>query len=66
MKNANIKRTAPQLRVVVSLHLSRGQHATFAKAAKVSGESLAQFLRSAAENRAHALLGGPPPDAQAA
>jgi uncharacterized protein (DUF1778 family) len=64
MKNRK-KPGAPQLRVVMSLHMPRPQHTTLAKASRLSGESLAEFIRKAASDRAARVLDGPPLDAAA-
>jgi uncharacterized protein (DUF1778 family) len=46
----------PRLRVVQSLHMNPDEHADVTAAARLSGESIAQFIRAAAADRAASLL----------
>jgi uncharacterized protein (DUF1778 family) len=48
-----------KVRVVMSLHLPRPQHARLVKAAKASGTSLSEFVRTAADAQADQVLGVP-------
>lgn len=52
----NRPRRAPRLRVVQSLHMAPDEHADVTAAARLSGESIAQFIRAAAADRAASLL----------
>jgi uncharacterized protein (DUF1778 family) len=52
----NRPRREPRLRVVQSLHMAPDEHADVSAAARLSGESIAQFIRAAAANRAASLL----------
>jgi uncharacterized protein (DUF1778 family) len=52
----NRPRRAPRLRVVQSLHMAPNEHADVTAAARLSGESIAQFIRAAAADRAASLL----------
>ena len=52
-------RKKPALRVVMSLHIPREQHTKYTKSARMSGESLAAFIRKAADDRAAAVLAEP-------
>jgi uncharacterized protein (DUF1778 family) len=49
----------PRLRVVQSLHMAPDEHADVTAAAQLSGESIAQFIRAAAADRAASLLPTP-------
>jgi uncharacterized protein (DUF1778 family) len=42
--------------VVQSLHMAPNEHADVTAAARLSGESIAQFIRAAAADRAASLL----------
>jgi uncharacterized protein (DUF1778 family) len=52
----NRPRREPRLRVVQSLHMAPDEHADVTAAARLSGESIAQFIRAAAADRAASLL----------
>jgi uncharacterized protein (DUF1778 family) len=52
----NRPRREPRLRVVQSLHMAPNEHADVTAAARLSGESIAQFIRAAAADRAASLL----------
>jgi uncharacterized protein (DUF1778 family) len=52
----NRPRREPRLRVVQSLHMNPDEHADVTAAARLSGESIAQFIRAAAADRAASLL----------
>lgn len=49
------RQSKPQVRVVMSLHLSREDHTAIAKAAQKVNLSVAQFVRSAAVERVERL-----------
>jgi uncharacterized protein (DUF1778 family) len=52
----NRPKREPRLRVVQSLHMAPDEHADVTAAARLSGESIAQFIRAAAADRAASLL----------
>jgi uncharacterized protein (DUF1778 family) len=52
----NRPRREPRLRVVQSLHMAPDEHAAVTSAARLSGESIAQFIRAAAADRAASVL----------
>ncbi|MBX9857410.1 MAG: hypothetical protein K2Y26_17905 [Gemmatimonadaceae bacterium] len=51
------KAKKPQVRVVLSLHMPKPQHAKLVRAAKKSKSSVAGFIRDAAERYADDILG---------